>query len=109
MTPPRDPIAAGVLDDIHRSLLARQYDRLPALSQALDQALAQPHLLTPADLRLIHAKAERNAATLRAVQRGIRSAVRRVAEIRSVSAGLVTYSKDGQRHDFAASAVAHRL
>ena len=109
MTQPLDPIAAAVLDDIHQSLLARHYDRLPALSQALDQALAQPQLLTPADLRLIHAKAQRNAATLRAVQRGIRSAVRRVAEIRSASTGLVTYTKDGQRQDIVAPSLAQRL
>jgi len=110
MTQAAEPTAATVLDDIHQALLARQFDRLAALSLALDRALSHPpQKLDAASLGQIRSKAERNAATMTAVQRGIKAALRRVAEIRSVSNGLVTYDKAGHRHDAATSALAQRL
>ena len=109
MTPLLEPKAARLLDDIHQTLLAHHYDRLPALSLALEQALGQADGLDAATLQLIQTKAQRNAATLTAVQRGMRAALRRVAEIRSVSTGLVTYTKAGQRQDILTSVVAQRL
>jgi len=109
MTPLLEPKAARLLDDIHQTLLAHHYDRLPALSLALEQELGQADGFDAATLRLIHTKAQRNAATLTAVQRGIRAALRRVAEIRSVSTGLVTYTKAGHRQDILPAVVAQRL
>lgn len=102
-------MAARLLDDIHQTLLAHHYDRLPALSLALAQELGKADCLDAATLKLIHTKAQRNAATLTAVQRGMRAALRRVAEIRSVSTGLVTYTKTGHRQDILPSVVAQRL
>lgn len=110
MTQPFEPTAAAVLDDINEALLARQYDRLAALSLALDRALTHPpQKLDAATLTLIRSKAERNAATMSAVQRGIRAALRRVAEIRSVSEGLVTYDKVGHRQQTVPSGLTQRL
>lgn len=109
MMQPPNPTAASLLDDIHQRLLARQYDQLPALSIALERALSPPQKLDAAALTLLHAKAQRNAATLTAVQRGIRAAVRRVAEIRSVSTALVTYDKSGLRQEAVSFGVAQRL
>lgn len=96
-----DPRAARLLDDIHAMLLAQDYAALPELEQALEAELANPaEKPDAAALAIIRARAERNAATLTAVQRGIRSALRRLAEIRSVSDGMVTYDRSG-RHETA--------
>lgn len=104
-----EPTIASLLDDIHQTLLARQYDRLTSLTMALEDALSQAKNLDAVALALINTKAARNAATLTAVQRGIRAALRRVAEIRSVSTGLVTYDKSGLRQDPVITAMAQRL
>ena len=109
MTQHLEPTAASLLDDIHQRLLSRQYDQLAALSLALDHALSQPQKLDAAALALLHAKASRNAATMTAVHRGIRAALRRVADIRSVSNGLVTYDKSGLRQEPVSFGVAQRL
>ena len=109
MTQVHEPTAAALLDDIHQRLLARQYDQLPALSVALEHALSTPQKLEAATLKLIHVKAQRNEATLAAVQRGIRAALRRVAEIRSVSTGLVTYDTSGRRQEPVTFGVTQRL
>jgi hypothetical protein len=104
-----EPTVSSLLDDIHQTLLARQYDRLSSLTLALEDALSRAKNLDSAALALIHTKAARNAATLTAVQRGIRAALRRVAEIRSVSTGLVTYDTSGLRQDLVSAAMAQRL
>lgn len=108
--PVSEPRTAAVLDEIHEALLQRNYGQLPALSKSLQEALAQPaQKLDAAALTIIRRKADRNAATLIAVQRGIRAAVRRIAEIRSVSDGMVSYDKSGRRHETAAKSLAQRL
>ena len=105
-----EPRTAAVLDEIHVALLQRNYALLPALSKSLEDALAQPsQKLDAAALKIIRHKADRNAATLIAVQRGIRAAVRRIAEIRSVSDGMVTYDKSGRKYETAAKGLAQRL
>ena len=108
MTQPLNP-AATLLDDIHQRLLAGQYDQLAALTSALERALSQPQQMDAAALAVIHAKAQRNAATMVAVQRGLRAALRRVAEIKSVSTGLVTYDASGLRQSSGGFGVAQRL
>lgn len=93
-----EPRAVQLLDEIHAVLLRMDYGALTELEQALEAELANPVEKTDAStLRLIRARAERNAATLIAVQRGIRSALRRLAEIRAVTDGMVTYDRAGRR------------
>lgn len=108
MMQPLNP-AATLLDEIHLRLLAGQYDQLAELTLALERALSQPHQQDAAALALLHAKAQRNAATMVAVQRGLRAALRRVAEIKSVSTGLVTYNPSGLRQSSGGFGVAQRL
>ena len=97
--PRNDPRAARLLDEIHAVLLRRDYGALIGLERALDAELANPAEKPDAEaLKAIRARAQRNAATLIAVQRGMRSALRRLAEIRSVTDGLVTYDRSG-RHE----------
>ena len=98
--PVTDPRAARLLDEVHAALLRRDYAALPELSAALTRELDHPsHTLDQAALQVIRQKANRNAATLSAVQRGIRSALRRLTEIRSVSNGLVTYDRAGRKQE----------
>jgi hypothetical protein len=105
-----DPRAAALLDEIHAALLHHDYGTLASLGAALEQELDHPgHKLTPAALDLIRRKADRNAATLLAVQRGIRAAVRRITEIRSVSTGMVGYDRFGQRQENVAKGLTQRL
>ena len=49
------------------------------------------------------ASAKDNAAVLLAAQRGIRSARRRLAEIRTTASGLVTYDRSGRRAEVSES------
>ncbi len=105
-----EPRAAVILDEIHAALLLRDYAVLADLTKSLEEALAQPaQKLDAAALAVIRGKADRNAATLIAVQRGIRAAVRRIAEIRSVSNGLVTYDRSGLRQQSVSKGLAQRL
>ena len=104
-----EPRAAVLLDEVHAVLLRQDYSGLAQLAEALEHELDRPsQVLDQAALSVILRKADRNAATLIAVQRGIRAAVRRITEIRSVSNGLVTYDLGGRReekssgHDLAA-------
>lgn len=95
---PTDPRAARLLDEVNAALLKHDYAALPALSAALAAELDNPsEKLDPSALYIIRQKADRNAAILSAVQRGIRAAVRRLTEIKSVSNGLVTYDRSGRR------------
>ena len=99
MTSPPDPKAALLLDEIHGALLRHDYPALGPLGEALEAELDQPsQRLDAAAVTLIRAKAARNAATLRATTQGIRSALRRLAEVRQVARGMVTYDRSG-RHE----------
>lgn len=102
--------AAALLDEIHEVLLQRRYNQLPALTQTLEEVVAQSAQdLDPAQAALIRHKADRNAMTLGAIQSGIKAAIRRIAEIKSVSNGMVTYDKSGRRHEAASGGLAQRL
>lgn len=92
--------AARLLDDVHAALQAHDYAALPALTAALTVALDDPgEKLDMKALQTIRRKADRNASTLLAVQGGIRAALRRLDDIRSVSNGLVTYDRSGRRQE----------
>lgn len=96
---PQDPRAAILLDEIHGALLRHDYPALAPLGAALEAELDQPsQRLEARDVALIRAKADRNAATLKATTRGIRAALRRLDEVRQVARGMVTYDRNG-RHE----------
>ena len=96
--PPNNSRAAVLLDEVQAAVLRRDYGMLAELSAALETELNHPsQTLTAADLSMIRQKANRNATTLLAVQRGIRAALRRITEIKSVSNGLVTYDRSGRK------------
>ncbi len=96
--PQTDPRTALLLDEVYAALLKRNYAALPALSAALAIELDHPsERLDQTALQIIRRKADRNAATLSAVQRGIRSAVRRLTDIKSAANGLVTYDRAGRK------------
>lgn len=103
--------ALQLLDQTYEALLSGAFATLPELAQRLEQQLqGTAQDLTEAELRLVRQKADRNAVVLLAAQRGVRSARRRVAEIRTAAAGLVTYDRSGKRAEVSESrALAQRL
>jgi hypothetical protein len=105
------PNAAVLLDQVYQAMLRSDYAALGGLSVDLERELQSPTgKLTESGLRLIQHKAERNAAVLVAAQRGIRSARRRLAEIRTTASGLVTYDSNGRRAEVSESrSLAQRL
>lgn len=87
----------GLLDAEREALLAGDFGRLAELvarKEALVQKLGDADAGNDA-LRALRARAERNAELLTAAGRGIRSVLRRLAEIRSANGPLKTYGKDG--------------
>jgi hypothetical protein len=97
-SPRAEPLAAQLLDQVYAALLKSDYAALAGLSARLEKEMQTPsEKLTEARLRIITRKAERNAACLLAAQRGIKAARRRLSEIRSSGAGLVTYDRSGRR------------
>ena len=92
------PVAARLLDLVYEAILISDYEALPALSANLERELHGPSdKITEIGLQTIRRKAERNAAVLLAAQKGIRSAQRRLTEIRQTATGLVTYDRSGRR------------
>jgi hypothetical protein len=99
-----DPIAAQLLDQVYAALLRSDYGVLEGLTAKLERELQGPsEQLSEARLQIIRRKADRNAACLLAAQRGIKSARRRLADIRSTSSGLVTYDRSGRRAEVSES------
>lgn len=95
-----NPLAEQLLDQMHQAILIADFAALGLLAPQLDSALiglAQP--TNSAVLQRIVSKAERNAACLMAAGRGVRAALRRVAEVRGAGAGLITYDGSGKRAD----------
>jgi hypothetical protein len=98
------PLAATLLDLAYEALLRSDYGALPGLSAEIERELASPSgQMTEATLRTVRRKAERNEAVLLAAQRGIRSARRRLEEIRTTASGLVTYDRSGRRAEVSES------
>ncbi len=96
--PPTAPRAAVLLDCVYDALLTSDYALLDGLSASLERELQNPSApMTENGLQVIRHKAVRNAALLMAAQRGIRSARRRLSEIRTTAGGLVTYDRGGRR------------
>lgn len=92
------PRAAQLLDQVYDALLQSDYGALPGMADLLERELQSPsETLTAAQLTVIRSKAARNGACLMAAQMGVKAARRRLAEIRSTAAGLVTYDRSGRR------------
>jgi hypothetical protein len=91
---------AAELDRLFDVLRNGKLDRLEGLveaTQALEAELALMGSADAEDLALLRRKALRNAACLDATARGIRAARRKLAEIRAINSGLVTYDEKGRR------------
>jgi hypothetical protein len=83
---------------MHAALLSGDFAAMAGLTERLERQLTRGLITTdPVMLRDLRKKSAENAVLLRSAQRGLRAAQRRIAEIRGVSAGLTTYSADGQR------------
>lgn len=99
-----DRLAEQVLDQMHRAILVADFRALAQLTPGLQTALdAIGPMGNPAHLQVIQQKAERNAACLLAAGRGVRSALRRLAEVRGAGAGLITYDGSGKKADHGAT------
>ncbi len=99
--------ALTLLDQAYEAILKSDFAALPEISARLEHALdSGAARLDEEALRRIRRKADRNAVVLLAAQRGIRSARRRLEEVRSAASGLVTYDRQGKR---AAVSEAHQL
>lgn len=92
------PAVEALLDHLHAALIMADFATLQTLAPQLEAALT--HLGPQPDrsaLERLRRKAERNAACALAAGRGVRSAQRRLAEIRQAASGLVTYDNKGNR------------
>jgi len=97
-------VADRVLDQMHRAILVADFLALGLLTPQLELALkGLGQSGNPANLRALQRKAERNAACLLAAGRGVRSALRRLAEVQGAGTGLITYDGSGKRADHGAT------
>ena len=87
----------ALMDEVHDTVRRGDFAALPQLVARMETAEATLHLAGRQDLLQIRRLAERNARTLMATRRGIKSAQRRIAEVLSAARGLVTYDRLGQR------------
>ena len=94
------------LTALHRAQLRGDFRAMTGLTHQierhLDSGVAQG--LDTAALSRLRRLADENAVLLRAAQRGLRAAQRRIAEIRGVTTGLTTYTAGGQRRTNASAA-----
>lgn len=94
--------AAQVLDQMHLAILRADFVMLAGLAPALETAVAGLGRSADASsLQAIERKAARNAACLVAAARGVRSALRRLAEVQGAGSGLITYDGAGKRACYA--------
>ncbi|MGB8814322.1 MAG: hypothetical protein WCC57_14180 [Paracoccaceae bacterium] len=89
-----------LLDGMHRAVLSGDLEALAPMGSEVEAMLGAMSPLSDQDLaERLRRKAERNAACLKAAARGVRAAQRRVAEIKTVKLGLVTYDGRGKRQE----------
>lgn len=95
---PNETEIERLLDQAHGAVMAADFARLTSLGAELEQALARfdPGRDAALLVRVRH-KAARNAACILAAGRGVRSAARRLEEVRCAASGLVTYDGNGKR------------
>ncbi len=88
----------ALIDAMHAALLAADYSALGQLSPELDTVLANlPKGINEKALERLRRKADRNAVSAAAAAKGVRSAIRRLNDVRQNAIGLVTYDENGQR------------
>lgn len=93
-----DHLLDSLLDQAFAAVMAADYAALEAIDARIEKTLAQfgpPK--DQAQLLRLQRKAERNAICLQAAGRGIRSALRRLQEVRRAATGLATYDGKGRR------------
>ncbi len=91
------------LDGVYAALRAGRIEGLSAMAVRLEAGLASLADPGAEALATIRHRAARNAACLAAAGRGVRAARRRIAEIRAIEAGCVTYDMHGRRDEAGAS------
>lgn len=87
-----------LMDQLHAAILTADYPALATLSPAVETELAG--LAAEGDtafLARVRKKAERNATCAQAAGRGVRAAIRRLAEVQQNASGLMTYDEKGNR------------
>ena len=87
------------LDAIHAALRAGRLHDLEALTRALEATMSEREQMDAIALKRVRSKAARNASALIAAGSGVRSAGRRLAEIRAVQDGFVSYGPAGERDE----------
>lgn len=89
-----------LLDRAHQAVRVADFKALAQIEPLLDAAAErfEPGRDTGLLERIRH-KAARNATCLMAAQKGLKSAVRRLEEVRRAAAGLSTYDGKGKRSD----------
>jgi hypothetical protein len=92
----RDLSLTGLLERMHIAVRQADFTALPALIIETEALLNTLTLSDAATLARLKEKARRNAACLTAAARGVRSARRRLDEVRN-GTGLVTYDDAGNR------------
>lgn len=98
-----DPATASIgriLDDMRNALVTGNLDALAVLAADLAQGMEATGPVDPNQAHEIRAKAARNLACLDAASRGVRSARRRLDEIRKAASGaVVSYDGQGRRSE----------
>lgn len=98
-----ESVTEQILDKMHAAILAADFVALNQMTPMLETALESVvQLGDPVILGAIERKASRNATCLLAASRGVRSALRRLAEVQG-GAGLITYDGLGKRAEHGAS------
>lgn len=85
-----------LLDRISKVVRSGHLADLAELEQRLSTAIDCLQVADPGRLEIILAKASRNQGLMRAANRGIRSAKRRLDEIARALDGLTSYDRKGQ-------------
>ena len=89
-----------ILDAVHAAVRIADFAAVAALTPRCADALAAlPTNLHADDFARLREKARRNAQFLDAAGRGLRSAIRRLGELRDARDGLLTYDDRGKRAD----------
>ncbi len=86
-----------LLDMAAQAIARADFGAAVEMAQMMEASLAETDLRTdPLRLSRLRQKADQNAACLLAARRGIRSARRRIEELRRSASGLATYDGMGR-------------
>lgn len=95
-----DAALEDLLDRAHQAVRVADFNALAQIEPLLDAAAERfdPGRDT-ALIERVRRKAARNATCLLAAQKGLKSAVRRLEDVRRAAAGLSTYDGKGKRSE----------